>query len=63
MTEPSHADILVAVKDNSKRLKALENAALEMRGATKFGKWTVGILLAVGTLVISIMEVLKHVKS
>lgn len=62
MTEPSHADILLAVEDNSKRLAELERAAAEMRGATKFGKWTVGVLVAVGTLAIGIVEVLKHIK-
>ena len=63
MTEPSHQDILAAVKENSDRLEALELAAAETRGAMKFGKWFLWAVLAIGGFTISLIKVLQFLKS
>ena len=63
MTEPSHQDILVAVKENSDRLAVLEIHAAEQRGAMRFGKWFLWAVLAIGGAVISLIKVLQFLKS
>ena len=63
MSEPSHEDILEAVRENSDRLVVLEIHAAEQRGAMRFGKWFLWAVLAIGGFTISLIKVLQFLKS
>jgi hypothetical protein len=54
--EPTHKELLNAIRKLDERLDALERSQSEQEGAVKMAKWLLALLIALGGIGVAMMK-------